>query len=476
MKRRSKIMAAMLAVLLIVCMLPTAAFAAETPSGSVAIGSFTSGTVTINASNADDSFALYKVIAITYDSAKNEVAYDFTAAAKAYNATLGAAAPSIKVYQGWADDSVELKNYLGGFASYVKAKSVTADKTGTAEGGVCTITAVALGQYLVLGTGSSTGAYVYQLMTATFKPDGNLNVNTGVTLSSKASQPTITKTAADTQVATGDTVTYTLEITIPTYPARATNRAFSVSDTLPTELTFVNTVSVKVDAADLGAAYFKFTQDGQKLTWNIENFDGIQAGTKLVIVYTATVAEHIPVTTGATNTAALTYSNNPYGAGTHTLTAAETVYSYEIQLTKKEKGAETLLSGVEFELYKGSVAEGNKIGTTYVTDEHGIITVKGLDVGTYFLKETKTATGYVLPTEPVEVTITDADKDGLVDKGSEEQTTGIVSITVENTKGEYQLPQTGGVGTWVFTIVGVCLMAGAVAFLLVYRKKSAKSN
>ena len=97
-------------------------------------------------------------------------------------------------------------------------------------------------------------------------------------------------------------------------------------------------------------------------------------------------------------------------------------------------------------------------------------------MGTYVLKETKTATGYVLPTEPVEVTITDADKDGLVEKGSEELTTGIVSITVENTKGEYQLPQTGGVGTWVFTIVGVCLMAGAVAFLLVYRKKSAKSN
>ena len=475
MKRRSKIMAAMLAVLLIVCMLPTAAFAAETPSGSVAIGSFTSGTVTINASNADDSFALYKVIAITYDSAKNEVTYDFTAAAKDYNATLGAAAPSVKDYQKWADDSVDLKNYLGGFASYVKAHTVDADKTGTAEGGVCTINDVALGQYLVLGMGSSTGAYVYQLMTATFKPNGDLNVNTGVTLSSKASQPTITKTAADTQVATGDTVTYTLEITIPTYPARATNRDFSVSDTLPTELTFVNTVSVKVDAADLGAAYFKFTQDGQKLTWNIENFDGIQAGTKLVIVYTATVASDITVTTGATNTASLTYSNNPYGAGRHTLEAAETVYSYEIQLTKKEKGAETLLSGVEFELYKGSVEEGIKIGT-YVTGADGKITVKGLDVGTYVLKETKTATGYVLPTEPVEVTITDADKDGLVEKGSEELTTGIVSITVENTKGEYQLPQTGGVGTWVFTIVGVCLMAGAVAFLLVYRKKSAKSN
>lgn len=129
-----------------------------------------------------------------------------------------------------------------------------------------------------------------------------------------------------------------------------------------------------------------------------------------------------------------------------------------------------------FELYKDSVAESNKIGTTYVTGADGKITVKGLDVGTYVLKEIKTATGYVLPTETVTVTITDNDKNGLVEKDSADQTTGIVSVTVENTKGEYQLPQTGGVGTWVFTIVGVCLMAGAVAFLLVYRKKSAKSN
>ena len=68
MKRTSKILAAMLAVLLIACMLSTGVFAAETPSDNVAIGAFNGGTVTINASNADDSFALYKVIDITYDA------------------------------------------------------------------------------------------------------------------------------------------------------------------------------------------------------------------------------------------------------------------------------------------------------------------------------------------------------------------------------------------------------------------------
>ena len=59
MKHTSKIVAVMLAVLMIACMLPMAAFASETPSTErVAIGSFASGTITINASNADDSFAV----------------------------------------------------------------------------------------------------------------------------------------------------------------------------------------------------------------------------------------------------------------------------------------------------------------------------------------------------------------------------------------------------------------------------------
>ena len=93
MKHTSKIVAVMLAVLMLACMLPMAAFAAETPSTDrVAIGSFTSGTITINASNADDSFAVYKVIDINYNSGSNEVTYSFTPAAAAYNATIGTAA------------------------------------------------------------------------------------------------------------------------------------------------------------------------------------------------------------------------------------------------------------------------------------------------------------------------------------------------------------------------------------------------
>lgn len=477
MKHTSKIVAVMLAVLMMACMLPMVAFAAETPSTDrVAIGSFASGTITINASNADDSFAVYKVIDVSYNSTANEVTYAFTTAAKAYNATLESA-PTVAQYQAWASDSAELKNYLGGFARYVKANSVAANYTGQATEKVCTINGVAMGQYLVLGTGSSTGAYVYQLMTATFKPDSDLKVNTGVTLSSKASQPTVSKTANDTQVATGDTVIYTVEVTIPTYPAGATNRTFEITDVLPAEIDYVSTTSVKVDSTVLDASTYTFSNDAN-LKWVIDDFDAIASGAKLVIVYTATVKSNITVTAGATNTAKLTYSNDPYGTGSHEIDDKVTVYSYGIDLTKYGKVSESsesvrdLLSGVVFELYKGSVAPENKIGDTYTTDTNGKIVINGLDVGTYYLKEIKTATGYVLPTEAVAVNIVDADKDGKID----EKTTGLVSVEITNTQGNYNLPQTGGIGTWVFTIIGVCLMAGAVALLVVYKKRSDKTN
>ena len=469
MKHTSKIVAVMLAILMIACMLPMAAFASETPSTErVAIGSFTSGTITINASNADDSFAVYKVVDVNYNSGTNEVTYAFTPAAAAYNATLGASAPIIAQYQAWAHDSDELKNYLGGFAAYVT------NYTGQATGSVCTITGVAIGQYLVLGTGSSTGAYVYQLMTATFTPDRDLKVNTGVTLASKASQPTVTKTAEDTQVATGDTVTFTIEFAIPTYPAGATNRTFEVTDVLPAEIDYVATTSVKVDTTDLADTAFTFVKGGKNLSWTITNFDAIAAYAKLVIVYTAKVNSDITDVAGATNTAELTYSNNPYGTGTYDISSTETVYSYGIDVTKVDKDTRETIKGVEFELYKDSVT-GTKIGT-YTTDDNGVINIKGLNVGTYYLKETKAASGYVLPAAAIEVTITDADKDGKIDVADGERTTNIVAVKIENTKGDYNLPQTGGIGTWVFTIIGVCLMAGAVALLVAYKKRSDKTN
>lgn len=465
---KKKTLTLLLVVAMILSSFSAVAFAAETPSqDKVHIGNFSGGTVTINASNADDSFALYKVVDIEYKSASNSVKYKFTSGVEAYLATLPEAEKvSVETYQGWATDSDQLKAFLAGYAQYVKANSVASNYADTATGGVATVNNVVLGQYMVLGTGSSTGAYIYQIMTATFKPDKNLDVNTGVTLGSKSTLPTLAKAANKTSVSKGDEIEYTLTIGVPTYPVGATNKSFVVTDVLPSGFTYkADSQSVSVrDAAN-------FSNNGQTLTWSFD-YDKISAQQTVTIKYKVTAAAPA-ITTGNTNTATLTYSKSPFGTDAkHDINASAKVYSYEIDITKEDKSDGTKLDGVEFEVYNSS----NEKVATVTTKDGGKATVSGLALGTYKLKETKAATGYADPINiNLEVTLSDSDHDGMLDgKDNTEDTDGVLSVTITNTKGVFNIPTTGDSGTLFFTFAAMALMALAVAIMLLMRRKQAE--
>lgn len=166
------------------------------------------------------------------------------------------------------------------------------------------------------------------------------------------------------------------------------------------------------------------------------------------------------------------------------------------EVTKTEKTE--LLDGAEFQLHIGSAtgdlftyANGKD---TFVTDENGRLEINGLDSDVeYYLVETKAPTGYKLLATPIRVKI-DAEftEDVLTgytvnigDKGTHytyNETTGTTTLVndeqhpsnpfgFKNTKlGE--LPSTGGMGTYLFTIVGVVLMACAAGAFFMSRKKT----
>ena len=122
--------------------------------------------------------------------------------------------------------------------------------------------------------------------------------------------------------------------------------------------------------------------------------------------------------------------------------------------------------------------------TTFVPNAQGHIVVKGLEDDAYSLTEIATDKGYVLLKEAVKIVIKTAES-GQCEKcgtklltasatvnGKDVSTTdgnAIVSLTVVNNPG-FDLPKTGGYGTWMFTVGGVALL-GAAAFIVVKSRK-----
>ena len=133
--------------------------------------------------------------------------------------------------------------------------------------------------------------------------------------------------------------------------------------------------------------------------------------------------------------------------------------------TDEDTNTEKLIVGGEekdvvFVLFydDGTVTEGSEKVTEAVSDGEGKLTFHGLAYGTYYIVETKAPAGYNLLANPIEVEI------------DETSHTEAEVITVKNTK--FILPETGGMGTAVFSILGLSILAGAAVLLAGSGKKN----
>ncbi len=338
----------------------------------------------------------------------------------------------------------------------------------------------------------------------------------------------------------GDVVKYTITADIPDYTKSKRNIEYSITDKLDGLEVLVDgthEVTAKVDSKDnsvLTAAVTAAVTNGKK-EFEIK-LDGEQdflhqyAGKKITITYYAKVTTDAQLSVDPnSNEAKLKYSTNDgtqeKSDKTHHYTfGIDTGFNGENSQTNKTgefikvdntgavsynessvtiSGGTNALAGAEFELHigteNGTLFTDANGANKWTTDATGRLQINGLDSDVeYYLKETKAPAGYKLSSTPVKVKI-DAvyDSEGVLQsydvKIGDKEThysydAGNDKVTLVNTQDKPsnpyafvnsklpELPSTGGMGTYILTLIGVALMVLAVVMYLVNRRRSATKH
>ena len=377
------------------------------------------------------------------------------------------------------------------------------------------------GKYTATFAGLDYGYYVVAVPGATLANTGKQYAtlvsvdSTNANANIKGALPTVVKkvnggNATDAKI--GDTLTFTLTSTIPDMSAYDTY-TFNFKDTLSQGLTFGQVTSVTVDGATnpltVNTDYTVTTPTGSDntLTVAMKDFKAKQqanAGKTITVTYTATLNEKAAVGGhGNTNSATIQYSNNPSSSGTGESEPSKVrVFTYGFTVDKytgkKYDNAATRLAGAEFTLAHkdGSaisfvkvadsetqnavyrVAKAGETGDIIITPANGKVVFQGLKNGEYTLTETKAPAGYNKLASAIGVKVdgknngTDTTNatvyityDNDNGSGNYNQSASNGVIPVQNNSG-VTLPETGGMGTIAFTVIGVLVIALGVAWTL----------
>jgi len=252
---------------------------------------------------------------------------------------------------------------------------------------------------------------------------------------------------------------------------------------LESQNSFVVNIDVKACAKDAG-------------------FD-LNNGATITVTYTAHLNDKAtvntagsPATTENKNSVYLQYSNNPRidTSLDHTTTSEVCVYTYQLNNTKyhDDDTPGNELAGAGFRLYSDEACTPEQEVKLYkkdnfyypikdatdkaqdavemFSDEHGQFNVKGLDAGTYYLKETKTPDDYS-PCPDKKIVISATHNEYNVNLSGESNLNNkIINIKA----GGITLPSTGGIGTTIFYVVGGGLMVAAIVLLVTKKRMENK--
>ena len=375
----------------------------------------------------------------------------------------------------------------------VKTEQVT-DSTVTFQG-------LEIGAYYVYAQSEKTtynpmgeAVYAYDETTGLMKPANKI-------IDAKGSTYTLTKafTGDDGQttyqvVNRGQEVPFTITATFPSYDKEATDRAFQITDE-PTGMK-VTEVTVKVGEDTLTAGNYKLVSvkddgsddkeitlpaaENQKVRVRFSpNYIGSKnehAGQTVTVEVKAQITDADTFVNKASSDKGNNVPEEKGNLGSITINKYDENYG-KVNVTSK------LLAGAEFSIaqngntiqfvhveekdgksiYKKATEEeiANKDITkvTNIVAKDGVVVAKGLDDGTYQIVEEKAPAGYSV-VKVDDVTIANGENP-------------TATVDVSDTK-LHSLPHTGGMGTYLFTIIGVVVMAGAAGAFFISRRKGSE--
>lgn len=425
------------------------------------------------------------------------------------------------------------------FANKLAGALATSGATATqsASGGTVAFNVNEAGYYLIASS-STSGATTSAIL---------VPVNGNVTAKTKVSTPTVTKQVKVnnedykkntdvglTSATTVEKLTYKLEGTVASNIADYDAYKYVFTDTLPTGVTVTNervdgvtgdstkpgwgvkvTAKVEDTTKDITAS-FSLPSDlsGSTVTWTCNDLKQalLDAGfssenlgkAKIALTYTpdytvtelgsALVGEGMPA---VTNTAKLSYSNNPYAAGVGTTVdttgAQSKVYTYKLSLSKVKKDSEgegtSRLDGAKFTLKRFN-SETNAFDQIVFENKEasdGALDFVGLDSGVeYELSETTVPAG-MKSIDPIKFKIVAVQNtDGTVTKVTADKTSdpsnaatfvnatetdNVIDVTVTNIEGP-NLPTTGQQGIVAGVAVGGIVLTVSLVAISRNRKRS----
>ena len=441
------------------------------------------GSITITNALGGETYNAYQILYLeSYNAEKEIYAYKANSAWEEWLRTQTTYVSfDSQGYVTWVEGA-RAADFAKAAKGQLSGKTADGHVTPTADESA-TISNLKLGYYLV----DSTVGALCELNTT--KP--------GVTITDKNQTPTIEKKVQeDSDGNWGDVNDADIGQIVnfkSTVSAKPGARKYVVHDKMDAALEFAGVTSITAGSATLtegaGSDYTVVTTGlNDDCTFHIvftETYlDSITDDTSIVINYTAKLTSDAVAGTGYVND---TWLN--YGDSQHTEHDSTTTYTWKLPIYKYHMDGETktALPGAEFILYKGNeenrvyaqVTEGKLTGwtktktgaTTLVSDNNGMIEVEGLDADTYYLEETKAPGGYNKLAGPVKVVISHT----VTDEGThmthtlKQDTIDVGRVEIENKSGT-ELPETGGIGTTIFYVLGSILVIGAVV-LLVTRKR-----